>query len=138
MIELVSDVEGLMKHIKESELPFREAIIDYYSRLGESQGFTVTRNSSVIRNTVNYGRVDLIWVEPNIVFCLEFGVLDDVYKHLFKLIQLKPSLSVLLLSSNSQCKPGKVRDIISKTAELECIRGKSVILDVTGGERIRV
>ncbi|MFH1402883.1 MAG: hypothetical protein ABIH11_01275 [Candidatus Altiarchaeota archaeon] len=130
MIGLISNIRELNEHAKKSGKQYKQAIIEYYRTIGESQGFTTAENSSVINNTVNYGNIDLVWIEPNIVFCIEFGLLDDIYKHFFRLIQLRPSLSVLILSSNSKCRPDKVEEIIKKTPELKFLRDKTVIVDV--------
>jgi len=134
MIELITDLDGLRRFAKDSGLKFRDALIEYYRQVGEKQGFTVLKDSSVIKNAVNYGKVDLIWVEPNTVFCSEFGVLDDVYRHLWRIMVLKPSVAVLLLSGNSQCSPAKVKEIAAKTPELAGI--EFVVLDVTSGRRV--
>ncbi len=102
MIELITKFDELKEYVKGSRLAFKEAIIRYYKEVGEKQGFTAVENSSVIKNTLNYGKVDLVWIEPNTIFCVEFGVLEDIYKHFFKLLQLKPGMTVLILSSNSK------------------------------------
>ena len=137
MIELITKFDEIKEYARNSRLSFREAIIRYYKELGEKQGFTVVENSSVIRNTVNYGKVDLVWIEPNTVFCVEFGVLDDIYKHLFKVMQLKPGMVVFILSSNSKCSPEKVKDILLRTEMLDGIRESTVILDITEGKTIQ-
>lgn len=131
MKELLSDLSGLKEHLKGSELKFRDALIDYYRKLGEEQGFTVVTDSTIIRNAVNYGRMDLVWVEPNVVFASEFGVLDDIYRHLFRIMAAAPSIAVLLLSKNSKCNPQKVKDIVEKTPQLKDI--DFVVLDVSSG-----
>jgi len=136
MIELLTNFKELKEDAKKhGSLSFREAIVKYYKQLGEKQGFTVVENSSVIKNAVNYGKVDLVWIEPNTVFCIEFGLLDDIYKHLFKLMQLRPSMAVLILSGNSKCSPEKVGEIVDKTPELSDLKGKTIVLDITG-ERV--
>jgi len=135
MIDLVTKFSELKEHARKSNLTFRDGIVKYYKEVGEKQGFTVVENSSVIKNTVNYGKVDLVWIEPNAVFCIEFGVLDDIYKHLFRIMLIKPGIAFLILSSNSKCSPEKVRDIVSKTPELEEVGKNTVIIDITG-ERV--
>ena len=129
MKELLSDFGRLKECVKGSELKFKDAVIEYYKQLGEEQGFTVIRDSTVIKNAVNYGKVELVWVEPNTMFSCEFGVLDDIYRHLFRIMELKPSLAVLLLSGNSQCNPHKVKDIVERTPELKDT--EFLVLDVT-------
>ena len=134
MIELLTDFDGMRKSVRESGLKFRDAVIEHYRQVGEKQGFTVLKDSSVIKNAVNYGKGDLVWVEPDTVFCSEFGVLDDIYRHLWRIMVLKPHVAVLLLSGNSQCSPQKVRDIVGKTPELKGI--EFIVLDVTAGKRV--
>jgi hypothetical protein len=134
MIELLTDFNGMREYVKKSGLKFKEALVEYYRQVGEKQGFTVLKDSSVIKNAVNYGKVDLIWVEPNTVFCCEFGLLDDVYKHLWRIMVLKPTVAVLLLSGNSQCNPRSVKDMVEKTPELKGI--EFIVLDVTAEKRL--
>ena len=136
MIDLISKFDEIREYTRKSKLSFRDAILKYYKELGEKQGFTVVENSSVIKNVVNYGKVDLVWIEPNTVFCIEFGVLEDIYRHLFKVVQMNPNMAVFILSSNSKCSPEKVREILLKTDILEDIRSKSVILDITEGRKV--
>jgi hypothetical protein len=132
MRELLTDFAALKEHVKGSKLKFADALTEYFRMLGERQGFTVTADSSVIRNAYNFGRLDLVWVEPNIAFCHEFGAFDDIYRHLWRLMAFKPAVAVLLLSGNSQCSPQKVRELVAKTQELRGI--EFVILDVTLGK----
>ncbi|MBU0762294.1 MAG: hypothetical protein KKD39_04660 [Candidatus Altiarchaeota archaeon] len=127
-MDLFGDVSELKKHMKDCKLPFKDAIIDYYRMLGERHGFTVLTNSTEIVNSLDYGKIDLVWVEPNIVFIAEFGLLEDIYRHLFKALVVKPSKACLLLSSKSKCSPEKVREIVSKTPELAGI--EFTIIDV--------
>jgi hypothetical protein len=134
MIELLTDFHGLKKFIKESDLKFKDALVEYYRRVGEEQGFTILKDSSVIKNAVNYGRVDLVWVESNTVFCSEFSLPDDIYRHLFRIMVLKPSIAVLLLSGASQLSPQRVKQIVGGTPQLEGI--EFVILDVSSGKII--
>jgi len=134
MKELISDFKGLREFITGSGLKFNDALIVYYKSVGEKQGFTVVSDSSVIRGAYNFGKVDLVWVEPNVVFAREFGVLDDIFRHLWRIMLLKPAVAVLLLSGNSQCSPKKVREIVSKTPQLLGI--EFIILDVTGGKTV--
>lgn len=136
MIDLITKFDEIKEYARKSKLSFREAVVRYYKELGEKQGFTVVENSSVIKNAVNYGKVDLVWVEPNTVFCIEFGILDDIYKHFFKVMQMSPSMAVLILSSNSKCNPEKVKEILLKTEELQNIRNNTVIVDITESKKI--
>ncbi|MBD3388597.1 MAG: hypothetical protein GF416_05970 [Candidatus Altiarchaeales archaeon] len=129
MKDAIKDMEGLREHMKSTDLKFREAILEYYRKLGEKQGFTVVQGSSAIRKAVNFGKLDLAWVEPNIVFTSEFGLLDDIYKHLWRVMVLKPCIAVLLLSGNSRCNPGRVKEIVEKTEELNDV--EFIILDVS-------
>jgi hypothetical protein len=128
MIDGITDAAALKKHVKESKLKFNEAIIDYYKSLGKKHGFTCLANSQAIANAVDYGRIELVWVEPNIVFMLEFGLPDDLYKHLFKAAVLKPAKAVLVLSTKSRCSPKKAKELIERTPHLKGI--EFVVVDV--------
>jgi hypothetical protein len=130
--ELLSDFAGLKAYQKTSKLPFKESLLEYYKSVGEKQGFTVLKESSVVKNAHNFGKVDLVWVEPNIAFESEFGLLDDIYRHLWKIMVLSPRMAVLLLSGNSQCNPLKVKEIVSKTPQMAAI--DFVIIDVSAGK----
>ncbi|MBD3260526.1 MAG: hypothetical protein GF334_02415 [Candidatus Altiarchaeales archaeon] len=130
MKHLVSDVGELKKHVKESQLGYRQAIIDYYKCLGESQGYTASVNAAVVRYLWDYGSVDLAWIEPNTTFNLEFGVLEDVYKHLIKNLVLDPEYVVLVLNSKAKCLPEKVLELVSKTPCFKRLSEKIVLVDV--------
>lgn len=131
MIDELTDFEGLDEFISNSELKYREALISYYKILGEGLGFTIRENSSVIRNGINFGRIDLVWVEPNITFTVEFGNIEEVLKHLWRTMEFSPTISVLILSSKSACKPGDVVKIIEKSKLVEENRDIFLVLDVT-------
>jgi hypothetical protein len=128
MVDGIMDGAALKKHIKESKLKFSDAILDYYRRLGEKQGFTCLLNTSVVVNAVDYGRIELAWVEPSTVFTLEFGLPEDLYKHLFKVMVLKPAKAVIVLSSKSRCSPQKVKEMVERTPQLKGT--EFVIVDV--------
>lgn len=131
MIDELTDFEGLDEFISNSELKYREALISYYKILGEGLGFTIRENSSVIRNGINFGKIDLVWVEPNITFTVEFGNIEEVLKHLWRTMEFSPTISVLILSSKSACKPGDVVKIIEKSKLVEENRDIFLVLDVT-------
>ncbi len=137
MIDELKNFEELEEHTKNSGLKYREAILEYYKNLGEKLGFTVRENSSVIKNGVNSGRLDVIWLEPNIAFAVEFGRFEDILKHLWKLVEFSPSLAVLLLSSKSECKAEKVSELIEKSDITREIKNRFLILDVTEKRVIR-
>lgn len=132
MKELITDFQGLKSHVKASRLKFHDAVIDYYRMVGEKQGFTALKDSTVIRKAHNFGKLDLVWAEPNIAFVSEFGLPDDIYRHLWRLMVYKPKVAVILLSGNSQCSPRKVKEIVSRTPQLEGI--EFLVLDVTAGK----
>ena len=134
MDELLTDFTGLEKHVKDCGLPYLEAVIDYYRVLGEQQGFTVAKDASVIKNAHNFGKIELIWVEPNTAFIKEFGTLADIYQHLWKIMILQPAHTVILLSGNSNCKPEKIKQIVEKTPQLK--KTKFTILDITKHKKL--
>ncbi len=134
MIDILTNFEELEKYVKNSELPYREAVIDYYKGLGENHGFTVRKDSSVIRYGINLGKIDLIWLEPNIVFTIEFGNLDEILKHLWCVLEFSPNLAVLLLSSKSGCKAPDVVKLIKNSSVLEKMSKRFLVLDLTEKE----
>ena len=136
MIEILTNFEELEEYVKNSELGYKEAVIDYYKSLGEKHGFTVRKDSSVIQYGVNFGKMDLIWVEPNITFTIEFGNLEEILKHLWRILEFSPTLAVLLLSSKSGCKATDVVKLIKNSDVLEEMRGKFLVLDLTEKEVI--
>lgn len=127
MLSKLSDFTELECHIESSSLTFREAIIDYYAVLGERLGFEVRRNASVIKHGVNLGKLDLMWLEPNIIFCVEFGSFEEILKHLWRIQEYDPENAVLVLSSKSACKPADVK----KTVENSSLKDKVIVLDVS-------
>ena len=132
MIDKIADFAALEKSVKSTpDLKYKDSIIAHYKSLGTSLGCTVRDNFSVIKNTVNYGKLDLIWVEPNIVFAAEFGSIDDIYKHLWRMIELGPKTAVLVLSSKSACKAEEVVKIIEKSKLTQDQSKLFLVLDVT-------
>ena len=134
MKEIISDFDALAEHVESSSLSYKEAVIDFYRQLGEKQNFTVRKDSSVIKYGLNLGRLDLIWLEPNITFTIEFGGFDEILKHLWRIVEYSPSLSVLLLSSKSGCKAADVAKLIKASPLLESMENKFMILDLTEEE----
>lgn len=134
MKELISDFDALAEHVESSDSPYREAVIEFYRRLGEKQNFSVRKDSSVIKYGVNLGKLDLIWLEPNITFTIEFGGFDEILKHLWRIVEYSPSLSVLLLSSKSGCKAADVSKLIKNSPLLGSMRDRFMILDLTEEE----
>ncbi|HHQ45402.1 MAG TPA: hypothetical protein ENN13_04615 [Candidatus Altiarchaeales archaeon] len=130
MIDVLSGFEALDRHVKSSSLNFKDAIIDYYKNLGKEQSYSVVENASVVNNGIDYGRVELVWVEPQVSFNLEFGKTEDIYKKIFLNLMLEPEHAVFILSSKSQCKPKDVAEIIRKTPQLAGLN--TVVLDVSG------
>ncbi|MFH1788734.1 MAG: hypothetical protein ABH834_05095 [Candidatus Altiarchaeota archaeon] len=127
MLSKISDFTGLESHVKSCGLPFKEAVIDYYAVLGERLGFNVRKGASVIKYGVNLGKLDLVWLEPNIVFCLEFGSIEEMLAHLWRIQEHSPEQAVFVLSSKSGCKPSDVKRIVENSS----LKDKAVILDVS-------
>jgi hypothetical protein len=123
------DAGALASFVKDSGLKFRDAILEYYSTVGVKAGFTVLKSSSVIVGGLDLGRVDLVYKEADTVFIMEFGLLEDIYIHLYRIMLLKPAHCVLLLSSNSKCRPDAVKRLIGLSRELDSIEFH--IVDVT-------
>ncbi|RLI91215.1 MAG: hypothetical protein DRO94_04480 [Candidatus Altiarchaeales archaeon] len=130
IIELISDFDKLDEYIRNSNLRYREAIINFYKELGEKLGFTVRESTSIIKHGVNFGKIDLIWVEPNITFTVEFGNFDNLLGHLFRILEFSPNLAVLVLSSNSSIRIENVSNLIHRSRLIENMREKIIILDV--------
>lgn len=133
----ITDLNSLDRYVKSSGLKFCEAILRYYKELGEKLGYSVRENSSVIKNGVNYGKIDMIWLEPNITFTTEFGSPEEIYKHLWKILEYSPNESVFLLSSKSSCKAEDVDKIIEKSGLVGEKKNKFLIMDVTDKKIVR-
>ncbi len=138
MIEKLTNFDEIEAYKDESGLGFKEALIGYFTNLGENLGFTTRANFSVIRHGVGLGKADLIWVEPNIIFFTEFGNFDEILKPLWKTVELEPALSVLILSSNSSCSPSQVKTLIDKSKVLKDIRKRFLILDISKKEYLKL
>jgi hypothetical protein len=134
MKEAIADFEKLAEYVEGSHLPYREAVLEYYRELGEKNKFTVRKDASAIKYGVNLGKIDLIWLEPNITFTIEFGSLEDILKHLWRIVEFSPSLAVLLLSSKSGCKAADVLKLIKNSPVLASIRKSFLVLDLTEEE----
>lgn len=137
MRDVLSDFAGLRSYmkVKPAGLSFKEGLLGYYESLGLKYGFTVRRNAPVVKHGINLGRMDLVWIEPNTVFALEFGNFDELLKSLWKITEFKPELAILVLSSKSQCKPAYAAELIKKTPILADLKGKFLVLDV-GEEKV--
>jgi len=123
--------DELAAHVKDSGLPFREAIVDYYAKLGEAQRHTVRTQVSVIQHGLNFGKLELLWLEPRVAFATEFGAFEEILKTLWRLVEFSPDKAVLLLSSKSACKPKHVAALLSNSKPLAELREKCAILDVS-------
>jgi hypothetical protein len=134
MKDMIADFDKLAEHVESSDLPYKEAVIDFYRKLGEEQKFSVRKDPSVIKYGLNLGRIDLIWLEPNISFTIEFGGFDEVLKHLWRIVEYSPNLSVLLLSSKSGCRASDVSKLIKNSPLLASMAGRFMILDLTEEE----
>jgi|WetSurMetagenome_2_1015567.scaffolds.fasta_scaffold46782_3 hypothetical protein len=132
--DILTDFAALKGHVKGSGLKYHDALVDYFKVVGERQGFTVMKDSTVIRGAHGFGKFDLVWVEPNVIFQSEFGVLDDIFRHLWRIMAFKPAVAVLLLSGMSQCSPRKVKELVDRSPQLKGI--EFVILDVSAGKAL--
>lgn len=136
MKDIISDFNKLAEYVDASDLPYREAVIEYFQELGEKHKFTVRKDSSVIKYGINLGKLDLIWLEPNITFTIEFGGFEEILKHLWRIIEFSPSLSVLLLSSKSGCRAADAAKLIKSSPLLAPMKDRFMILDLTEEEVI--
>jgi len=130
MIKDIRNFEGLERHIKSSKHEFREAIIEYYAKLGKELGYTVRENAAVIRYGINIGKIDLLWLEPDVLFAIEFHSYENLLKNLWKIVEMNPGLAVLVLSSKSNCKPQDVSKLINNSGITKNIKENFMILDV--------
>ena len=130
MIKDIRDFEGLDMYIKSSKHGFRDAIIEYYAKLGGRLGYNVRENATVIRHGINLGKIDLIWVEPDVVFTLEFDSINNLLKNLWKIVEINPGLAVIVLSSKSNCKPSDVLKLIKNSRITKDAKENFMILDI--------
>ena len=137
MKEIISDFNKLAEYVDASDLPYKEAVIEYFQELGEKNKFTVRKDSSVIKYGINLGKLDLIWLEPNITFTIEFGGFEEILKHLWRIIEFSPSLSVLLLSSKSGCRAADVAKLIKNSPLLASMKDRFMVLDLTEEELVK-
>lgn len=125
------------KFLEESELSYKEAILQYYKNLGENLGFTCRENFSVIKHALNLGKLDLLWVEPKVTFTLEFSSMEKLFQELVKISEFSPQLAVLVLSSNStNCKPKDVSKFIPESSLFS--QEKFLVLDLAEKEAIKL
>lgn len=126
----IKNFEEIEKFVKESKLPYRDAIIAYYKKIGENLNFTVMENFSVLKYGLNLGKIELLWVEPNIVFTVEFSNLENLIGKLFKIIEFMPNLAVLVVSSSSGCKPKDVKKLIQNSKFFQEAQRRVAIIDL--------
>ena len=127
----IPDFESLEAYVHSSKLKFREAVISYYRKLGEEKGFTVRENASIIRSGVNFGKLELLWLEPNIIFATEFGNIEEIYRHIWKMLEYGPKHAILILSSKAGCKADEVAKIIEKSSLVGDRKNIFTILDIS-------
>ncbi len=128
--KLLCNFEELGKYLKNSNLPFRDAILEYYASLGEKLGFTVRRNSLVVQHGINMGRLDLMWVEPAVVFICEFGEFENLLKQAWKAVEVSPGKIVVITSSKAKCSTKNVCMLVERSEVIGKIRPNFVIIDV--------
>ncbi len=133
----ITDFSGLDKYVKNPDYKFKDAVLQFYRDMGTRLGYTVRDNPSVIVKGVNYGKLDMVWVEPKITFSIEFGGLDEIYKHLWKILEFSPSLAVLLLSSKSACKAEEVVKMIEKSDIIGEKRSLFLVIDISERKVLR-
>ncbi len=131
MIKSIKNFDLLESHIKNSSLGYKDAIMNYYLNLGKKLGYTVRENAPVIRYGINIGKVDLLWLEPEVAFTSEFSSIDDLLRNLWKIIELKPMLAVIILSSKSNCKPGDVSQLIKNSMITKGMSDTFMLLDIS-------
>jgi hypothetical protein len=134
----ITNFHSLENYTKTSSLKFRESVIAYYKKLGEEKGFSVRENFSIIKNGANFGKLELLWLEPNIIFTTEFGNIEEIYKHLWKIMEYKPNLAVLILSSKAGCKADDVAKIIEKSNITGDKKNIFLLMDITERRIIRI
>jgi hypothetical protein len=79
----------------------------------------------------------MIWLEPNIAFAAEFGNLEEIYKHLWRILEYSPNMAVLILSSKSACKADEVMKIIEKSQLIGDRKNIFLVLDITDKKVVR-
>jgi len=134
MIDKISNFADLHKFVENSDFGLRDAIIEYYAKLGDDMGFTARKNALVVKRGFNLGKLDLVWIETNTLFCVEFGSFDNIYRRLWQVLEYKPNLTVIILSSKSGCRPDRVKELVAKSpliSELFDVGKSFIILDVS-------
>lgn len=127
------DFAGMTEFIKESRLPYKEAVVEYIAKQGESRNFTVRKYSSVVKHGVNLGKVDVAWLEPNTHFHCEFAKLEDALTGIVQSLEAGAEKIVLVLSSKGAVKPAHVKTLLEDSQILSSFKEKIVLLDVADG-----
>ena len=134
----ITNFQNLENYTKTNPQKFRDAVIAYYKKLGEEKGFTVRENFSIIKNGANFSKLELLWLEPNVIFTTEFGNIEEIYKHLWKIMEYSPKLAVLILSSKAGCKAEDVAKIIQKSTIIGDKKNIFLLMDITERRIIRL
>jgi len=129
------DFSKLGSHVSDCGRPFREAVLDYLRLLGESRGFVVRENSSVIKYGLPLGKFDLAWVDVKTIFFVEFATLENILRDLWLALEFDPKKVVFVLSSSSKASPKAVRALVSESDIARSLLGRIVLVDV-GGRKI--
>jgi len=127
------DFSGLSEFIRESRLPYKDAVVEYIAKQGESRDFTVRKYSSVVKYGVNLGKVDVAWLEPNTHFHCEFAKVEDALTGIVQSLEAGAEKVVLVLSSKGAVKPAHVKALLEDSLILSSFKEKIIVADVAGG-----
>lgn len=86
---------------QKDSLNFFESVKEYFFDLGKRLGYDSRKNSSVLRNGINFSTVDIAWSSAEKIvagFEIEFGNKEELLSGIWKLIELEPQYAVLITS----------------------------------------
>lgn len=118
MKDILTSFEGMDEFIKRYDKGYLGGLRAYYRMVGVEAGYSVVEGAQIIRECIDFGKADMAFIEPNIIFGFEFGILDDAFKHLYRFMIAEPKLGVMVTSSRSSLKPERVRQVIDGTRNL--------------------
>lgn len=115
LVKQITDFRMLQNHVLNSELGFKDAIVECYAVLGEQLGFEVKNPFELSLDGAIIGSLDLVWLDGDELlsaFEVEFGSREEMLAALTKLLLSNAELAVLFSSSRVRTFTfGEIRNI---------------------------
>jgi hypothetical protein len=131
-IKYLTDFNSIQRFVNESNLQFRESLIEYFYQLAEKLGFEAKKNFVFSSNNLKFPAIDLVWLNAEQIFAafaFEFASKDSFLANLFKLNESKADYCIIITSSNANTfKINEGKELLLK---LKNVESKFLFIDIT-------